>query len=71
MEFCARRLLLELGFLEGGFPSKRLQLLTDFFVLGLDVLQVALSGIEVVLVLAAVEAPIILLNDLSLLVEKL
>ncbi len=71
MEFCACRLLLELGLLEGGFPSKSLQLLTDFFVLGLDRLQVALSGIEVVLVLAAVEATIILLNDLSLLVEKL
>ena len=71
MEFRACRLFLELGLLEGGFPSKSLQLLTDFFVLGLNVLQVALSSIEVVLVLAAVEATIILLNDLSLFVEKL
>ena len=71
VEFCACRLLLELGFLEGGFPCKRLQLLPDLVVLSLDVLKIALPRVEVVLVLTAVEAPIILLDDLGLLVEKL
>ena len=38
VEFCARRLLLQFSLLEGGLPSKRLQLLADFFVLSLDML---------------------------------
>ena len=71
VEFCARRLLLKLGFLEGGFPSKLLQLLTDLVVLRLDVLEIALPSVEVVLVFPAVEATVILLNDLGLLVEEL
>ena len=71
MELCARCLLLELGLLECSLAGKLLQLLPDLLVLRLDMLQVALASVEVVLVLTAVEASIVLLDDLRLLVEEL
>ena len=71
VEFCSRRLLLQLRLLQQRFLCKLLQLLPDFLVLGLNVLKVALSRVEIVLVLAAVEASEVFLNDFGLLIEKL
>ena len=71
MEFCARCLLLELGLLECSLAGELLQLLPDLIVFRLDMHEVALASVEVMLVLTAVEASIVLLDDLCLLVEEL
>ena len=71
MELCARCLLLKLGLFECSLAGKLLQLLADLVVFGLDMHEVALAGVEVMLVLTAVEASIVLLDDLGLLVEEL
>ena len=71
MEFCARRLLLQLGLLESSFAGISLQLLSNFIVLRLHVLNVALARIEVVLIFTTVVSSVILLHDLGLLIEEL
>ena len=71
MELRPSCLFLELSFLQSCFPCEFVELLSDFFILVLNVLQIALSGIKVMLVLAAIEASVVLLYYLSLFIEKL
>ena len=47
------------------------ELLSDLLVFLLDMLEIALPGVEVMLVLPAVKASVVLLNNLGLLVEEL
>ena len=47
------------------------ELPSNFFVLLLDVLEVALPGVEVMLILPTVKASVVFLNNLGLLVEEL
>ena len=61
VEFCSRSLLLELGLLDQCFTSKFIKLLSNFFILGLNVLEIALPGVEIMLILSAVKSTIVFL----------
>lgn len=70
VEFCPSSLLLQFGLLESSFPGKVFKLLPYFLVLGLDMLEVALSGIEIMFVFPRVITPVIFLNYFCLFIEK-
>ena len=70
MELRSRRLFLQFGLLQSGLSGEGLQLFADLLILSLDVLQIALSGVEIVLVFSTVVAAVVLLNYLGLFVEE-
>ena len=71
MELCSCCLLLQLSLLQSSFPCEFFELFSDLVVLLLDVVEITLSGVEVMLVLATVESSVVLLYYLCLFVEKL
>ena len=71
MELCPSSLLLKLCFFECCLSGEVFELLSDLFVFLLNVLQIALTGVKVVLVFPAVETSIVLLYYFGLLVEEL
>lgn len=70
VEFCSCCLLLKFRLFNKCLASKFIELLSNFFILSLDVLQVAFSGIEIMLVFPAIEATIIFLYYFSLFIEE-
>jgi hypothetical protein len=70
MEFCSCSLLLELGFLDHSFPGVFIQLPSDLFIFGLDMLKVAFSSIKVVFIFSAVKSTIVFLYYFGLLIEE-
>ena len=71
MELSSGRLLLQFSFFKSSFPCEIIQLFPDFFIFVLNVHKIALSGIEVMLILSAIETSIVLLYYLALLIEEL
>ena len=70
VEFCSGSLLLQFSLLKRRFPGELFQLLSHLLILCLNVQQIALSGVEVMLVFPAVKPSVVLLYDLGLFVEK-
>ena len=70
VEFCSSRLFLEFCFFKRCFTLKFFQLFSYFIILGLNVLQVALSRIEVMLVFSTIISSVVLLNYFALFVEE-
>ena len=70
MEFCSCRLFLKFCLFYKCLACEFIQLLSNFFILGLDMLQVTLSGIEVMFVFSTIKASIILLYYFSLFIEE-
>lgn len=70
MEFCSCCLLLQFWLFECGFPWEILQLLTYLLILLLNVLQVALSSVEIMLVLPTIISAVVFLDYFSLFSKK-
>ena len=70
MEFCSCSLLLKFGFFESSFSSELFQLFPNLLVFGLNMLQVAFPGIEVMLVFSAIVSSVVLLYYFGLFVEE-
>ena len=66
MEFCSCCLLLQFCLFECGFPREFLQLLPYFLILLLNMLQVALSSVEIMLILPTIISPVVFLDYFSL-----
>ena len=71
MEFCPGRLLLQFCLLQCLLPGEIFQGLPHFLVLIFDMMQVALPGIEIVLVFATIVTSVVFLDEFGLLIEEL
>ena len=70
VEFCSSCLLLKLCFLYQRLTGIFIQLPSHFFILGLDVLQVAFPGIKIMLIFSTVESTIVFLYYFGLFIEE-
>ena len=70
MEFCSCGLLLKLCLFNGSFSWEFFQLFSNFFILGLNMLKITFSCIEVVFIFPAIVTTIIFLYYFSLFIEK-
>ena len=70
MEFCSCCLFLKFCLFNKCLSSEFVKLLSNFFILSLDVLQVTFSCIEIMFIFPTIEATIILLYYFSLFIEE-
>ena len=70
VEFCPCGLLLQFCLFQSSFVCIFFKLLSHFFILRLDMLQITLSSIEVMFVFSAIITSIVLLNYFSLLIKE-